>query len=138
MLISMVCLQVLVAVSVTAQVEACSHDSTDSLIRAQRTALLEYGGSMSSSNSMTCSILGPAQTQASDSPRALSTLARGKSKSPLQLETRSWSASQMRSMNADRRAEQIGSSNFLKKVAVIFKSILNRTSLDEEMSRSGS
>lgn len=111
------------------QMEACAHDSTDSLIRAQHTALLEYGGAMSSSNSMTCSSL-----QSPDNPRASSCLARGKSKSPLQLETRSWSASQMRSMNADRRADQIGSPTFLKKVAVIFKSMLARN--DEEMSAS--
>ena len=110
------------------QVEACSHDSTDSLIKAQHTALLEYGGAMSSSNSMTC----PTLSQLPDSPRNLSSLAKGKSKSPLQLETRSWSASRMRSMNSDRRAEQIASPNFLKKVAVIFKTMLSKPTQDEE------
>lgn len=115
----------------TLQVEACSHDSTDSLIRAQHTALLDYGGSMSSSNSMTC-----ATSSLLESPRAGSSLARGKSKSPLQLETRSWSASQMRSMSADRRASAISSPSFLRKVAVMFRSMLSNTSMDEEPSHS--
>ncbi|KAL3148439.1 hypothetical protein ABBQ38_013890 [Trebouxia sp. C0009 RCD-2024] len=113
------------------KVEACSHDSTDSLIRAQHTALLDYGGSMSSSNSMTCPT-----TNLLDSPRGVSSLARGKSKSPLQLETRSWSASQMRSMSADRRAVAIGSPSFLRKVAVMFRSLLSNTSMDEDPSHS--
>ncbi|DBA92849.1 TPA: Serine/threonine-protein kinase [Trebouxia sp. C0004] len=116
------------------KVEACSHDSTDSLIRAQHAALLEYGDAMSSSNSMTC----PTPSQSQDSPRNLSSLARGKSKSPLQLETRSWSASQMRSMNANRRVEEIASPNFLKKVAVIFKSMLTKPTLDNEASAAAS
>ena len=115
----------------TVQVEACSHDSTDSLIRAQHTALLDYGGSMSSSNSMTCPT-----TNLLASPRGASSLGRGKSKSPLQLETRSWSASQMRSMSADRRASAIGSPSFLRKVAVMFRSLLSNTSMDEESSTS--
>ena len=123
----------------TLQVEACSHDSTDSLIRAQHTALLEYGGAMSSSNSMTCANSSLSQGQGNESPRAVNSLARGnsKSKSPLQLETRSWSASQMRSMSADRRADAIGSQSFLRKVAVMFKSMLTNTSVDEEPSSSG-
>ncbi len=112
------------------QMEACSHDSTDSLIRAQHAALLEYGDSMSSSNSMTC----PTQSQPQESPRNLSSIARGKPKSPLQLETRSWSASQMRSMNANRRVEEIASPNFLQKVAVIFKTMLTKPTLDDEAS----
>ena len=117
--------------SLVLQMEACSHDSTDSLIRAQHTALLDYGGgAMSSSNSMTCTTMSPAQ--GNESPRLGSSLPRGKSKSPLQLETRSSSASQMRSMNSERRVDNIGSPNFLKKVAVIFKSMLTWQSLEEE------
>ena len=128
------CLGVLTVLCM-AQVEACSHDSTDSLIRAQHAALLECGGAMSSSNSMTCS--SPPHSGNNESPRGSGAFARSlsKSKSPLQLENRSWSASQMSSMNADRRAEQIGSPTFLKKVAGMFKNMLNR-STDEEVSRS--
>ena len=111
------------------QVEACSHDSTDSLIRAQHTALLDCGTAMSSSNSMTSASVGRLSI---DSPRGLRSTASGKSKSPLQLENRSWSASQMRSMNSGQSAEQIGSPTFLKKVASIFKSMIGGTTGDEE------
>ena len=111
------------------QVEACSHESTDSLIRAQHTALLECGVAMSSSNSMTSPSMGRTSI---DSPRGLRSTASGKSKSPLQLENRSWSASQMRSMSSGRSAEQIASPSFLKKVASIFKNMLGDTTGDEE------
>lgn len=89
---------------------------------------------MSSSNSMTC----PTLSQSPESPRNLSSLARGKSKSPLQLETRPWSASRMRSMNSDRRADQIASPNFLRKVAVIFKTMLNKPTQDDEVAHTDS
>jgi len=41
-------------------------------------------------------------------------------------------------MNADRRVEEIASPNFLKKVAVIFKSMLTKPTLDDEASAAAS